>query len=87
MSDWVSHKAQHCLLGLSAAACGEALWRACGTSSHRRILLEVAGPKKRNTGTLRIQMTGDGALAFGICRWFLDKVTAASLLDSLSTDS
>lgn len=32
-------------------------------------------------------MTGDGALAFGICRWFLDKVTAASTVHRFLRDT
>lgn len=57
------------------------------TSSHVRILLELVWPQKRNTENPWDTNDWRWGFNFGIPRWFLDKVTAASLLDLVPTDS
>lgn len=52
--------------------------------SHVRILLELVCPKKRNTEN---PWETKWVFNFGISRWFLDKVTAAGLLDPVPTDT
>ena len=61
----------------------ERIW----TSSHVRILLELVWLKKRNTENPWDTNDWRQGFNFGIPRWFLDKVTAASLLELAPTDS
>lgn len=57
------------------------------THSHVRILLVLVRPRKRNTEIPQDTNDWRWGFNFGSPRWFLDKVTAGSLLDLVPTNS